>query len=194
MGDNAVMASRGKARAGSVRIVGGRWRGRRIDVANADALRPTPDRVRETLFNWLAPRLPGARCLDVYAGTGVLGIEALSRGADEVVFIERDAAVARQLELSLAALGAQGARLVTADASAFLRGTPFSCDVVFLDPPYGTELTDLCTLLDGGWLAPQGCVYLEWNRKQAPPELPDSWQLLRDKTAGQVRFALAGRG
>lgn len=150
--------------------------------------------MRETLFNWLAPVLPGARCLDLYAGTGVLGIEALSRGAVEVLFLERVPAVARQLEHSLAALAADGARLITADAEAFLRGVPSVFDVVFLDPPYGTALTDLCTLLAGGWLAPQARIYLEWNRKQSPPELPENWRLLRDKTAGQVRFALAERG
>lgn len=186
--------NRRTARAGSVRIIGGRWRGRRLAVADPDATRPTPDRVRETLFNWLAPVLPGARCLDLYAGTGALGIEALSRGASEVVFVERVATVARQIEASLEALGASGGRVLTADTEAFLNGVPAASDVVFLDPPYGTALTNLCTLLDRGWLAPQARIYLEWNRKQAPPELPPGWQLLRDKAAGQVQFALAERG
>lgn len=186
--------SRRTARAGSVRIIAGRWRGRRIDVADPDATRPTPDRVRETLFNWLAPLLPGARCMDLYAGTGVLGIEALSRGAAEAVFVEKDAAVARQLQVSLESLQADGGHVVTADALAYLRGAPGPCDVVFVDPPYGTPLGNLCTLLDGGWLAPRARIYLEWNHKQDPPELPDGWHLLRDKTAGQVRFALAERG
>ncbi len=196
MGDNARMAAKHRrtARAGSVRIIGGRWGGRRGAVADPDGTRPTPDRVRETLFNWLAPVLPGARCLDLYAGTGVLGIEALSRGAAEVVFVERTAAVAAQIEASLETLGAIGGRVLTANAEAFLNGTPVASDVVFLDPPYGTALGNLCTLLDRGWLAPHARIYLEWNRKQAPPELPPGWQLLRDKAAGQVQFALAGRG
>lgn len=190
------MAGKGRrtARPGSVRIIGGRWRGKRLAVADSDSIRPTPDRVRETLFNWLAPLLPGARCLDLYAGTGVLGIEALSRGASEVVFVERAADIARQIDAHLEVLVAPGGRVVTADAEAFLKGTPVVCDVVFLDPPYGTPLTNLCTLLDGGWLAPQARIYLEWNRKQPAPDLPPGWQLLRDKTAGQVRFALAERG
>jgi len=196
MGENVPMVGKGRrtARPGSVRIIGGRWRGRRLAVADSDSIRPTPDRVRETLFNWLAPLLPGARCLDLYAGTGALGIEALSRGASEVVFVERAADVARQIDTHLELLAAPGGRVVTADAEAFLKGAPAVCDVVFLDPPYGTPLTNLCTLLDGGWLAPQARIYLEWNRKQAAPELPPGWQLLRDKTAGQVRFALAERG
>lgn len=196
IGDNGPMAAKGKrtARAGSVRIIAGRWRGRRIDVPDAEATRPTPDRVRETLFNWLAPLLPGARCLDLYAGTGVLGLEALSRGAGSVLFVEQAVGVAREIQSSLAALDATGGRVITADADAFLRGSPQACDVVFLDPPYGTPLGNLCTLLAGGWLAPRARIYLEWNRKQSPPDLPDDWRLLRDQTAGQVRFALAERG
>ncbi|UCG73986.1 MAG: 16S rRNA (guanine(966)-N(2))-methyltransferase RsmD [Chromatiales bacterium] len=186
--------SRRTARAGSVRIIGGRWRGRRLAVADATSTRPTPDRVRETLFNWLAPVLPGARCLDLYAGTGALGVEALSRGASNVVFVERNATVARQIETSLDMLGAEGGHVVTADVEAFLNGTPVASDVVFLDPPYGTVLDNLCTLLEQGWLAPRARIYLEWNRKQAPPSLPPSWQLLRDKAAGQVQFGLAERG
>jgi 16S rRNA (guanine966-N2)-methyltransferase len=186
--------SRRGARSGSVRIIGGRWRGRRVPVADAEALRPTPDRVRETLFNWLAVTLPGARCLDLYAGTGVLGLEALSRGAAEAVFVEQVQAVARQLEQSLAMLAARNARVVAADAATFLQGSAAAFDIVFLDPPYGTGLGNLCTLLGRGWLAPGARVYLESSRAEALPELPAGWQLLREKTAGQVRFALAERG
>ena len=182
------------ARSGNVRIIGGRWRGRRLAVADPAAVRPTPDRVRETLFNWLDAALPGARCLDLYAGTGVLGIEALSRGAAEAVFVEQAMAVASQLEQSLARLDTASGRVVTADVEAFLRGSPSPFDIAFLDPPYGTPLGNLCTLLDRGWLAPGARVYLETNRKQEFPELPADWQIVRDKTAGQVRFALAQRG
>jgi 16S rRNA (guanine966-N2)-methyltransferase len=182
------------ARSGSVRIIGGRWRGRRVPVADIDALRPTPDRVRETVFNWLAPVLPGGRCLDLYAGTGVLGLEALSRGAAAAVFVEQSAPAARQLEQSLAALEATATRVVVADAAVYLQGAPTPFDVVFLDPPYGTELGNLCTLLGRGWLAPGARIYLESSRSDALPELPTGWDLLREKTAGQVRFALAQRG
>lgn len=183
-----------QARGGSVRIIGGRWRGRRIALVDQAAIRPTPDRVRETLFNWLAPILPGARCLDLFAGSGVLGMEALSRGAREVLFVDRLAAAVRQIETMLAKLDVAGGQVFHADAERFLAGEPSPCDVVFVDPPFGTGLGKLCTLLADGWLAPGARVYLESNRKQELPELPSDWELLREQTAGQVRFALAKRG
>jgi 16S rRNA (guanine966-N2)-methyltransferase len=196
IGDNTPMGARSRPtkRAGSVRVIAGRWRGRRIEVPDTQDMRPTPDRVRETLFNWLAPTLPGARCLDLYAGTGVLGIEALSRGASQTVFVDKSPSVTRQLIATLNGLEAAGAEVVTADAVDYLNHVPSPCDIVFLDPPYGTALDNLCTLLDQGWLAPRAQIYLEWNRKQEPPEMPSDWTLSRDRTAGQVRYALAERG
>jgi 16S rRNA (guanine966-N2)-methyltransferase len=196
MVDNAPMGGKTHRapRGGSVRIIGGRWRGRRVVVSDVAALRPTPDRVRETLFNWLAAALPGARCLDLYAGTGVLGLEALSRGASQAVFVECAGPVAAALESSLRELGAAGASVVQADAADYLRGPASAFDIVFLDPPYGTGLGNLCTLLDRGWLAQGARVYLESNRRDPSPELPVHWRLLREKTAGQVRFALAEVG
>ncbi|MGI9330454.1 MAG: 16S rRNA (guanine(966)-N(2))-methyltransferase RsmD [Gammaproteobacteria bacterium] len=183
-----------KPRSGNVRIIGGRWRGRKILLADDTAIRPTPDRVRETLFNWLAPNIAESRCLDLYAGSGVLGLEALSRGAGEVVFVDQLPAVTRQLATLLETLKVSDCLVCQADAEGYLSNPPSPFDIVFLDPPFGTGLAKLCTLLAGGWLAPGARVYLESNRKEPLPELPEDWQLLREKTAGQIRFALAQRG
>jgi len=177
---------------GSVRITGGRWRGRRLAVAGAEGLRPTTDRIRETLFNWLRPRLAGARVADLFAGTGILGMEALSRGAASALFVERDRRIARAIERGLAELGADHARVQAADAYRLLAGgEPEPFDVVFLDPPYGHgRLDELCTLLAGrGWLADEALVYLEHDRR-APPRLPPGLEVRREKTAGNVRFVL----
>lgn len=196
---------------GSVRIIAGEWRGRRIEVAPGTAIRPTPDRVRETLFNWLAPVLPGMHCLDLYAGTGVLGLEALSRGAAESWFVEQDTEAAKALEAVLDRFTGAGAgqggkqggmqgrsrgRVLRADARSWLAGSPpRSFDLVFLDPPYqADELGNLCTLLARGWLAPQAWVYLETSRDRALPALPAGWQVHREREAGEVRFALARIG
>ena len=199
--------SSGKQRpTGSVRIIGGAWRGRRVEIVAGVELRPTPDRVRETVFNWLMPRLPGARCLDLYAGTGALGLEALSRGAAESWFVERDPRAAAALEAMLLRLGAREApghqpmdqpggkgRVFATDAKRWLKTPPpTTFDVVFLDPPYAANnLADLCTLLARGWLATEAWVYLETSRSQSLPELPLGWQWHRESQAGDVRYALA---
>lgn len=182
---------------GRVRIVAGKWRGRFLTVADVPGLRPTPERIRETLFNWLAPRIEGSRCLDLFAGTGVLGLEALSRGAAVAVLIERSAAAVRALRESVAALGAEGAVIHEGDAWEFLRGRgEASCDVAFLDPPYADErLAEVCDLLAGNdWLAPNAVVYYEQLRGRAPPALPEGWSVLREKTAGNVRYCLLEAG
>ena len=158
-------------------------------------LRPTPERIRETLFNWLAPTVSGARCLDLFAGSGALGIEALSRGARSVVFVEKSRRAADAIRAACAALGAEGASVQAVDAFTYLRGNcsvPF--DLVFLDPPYADEsVAELCRLLsEGGWLAPGAAVYFEHDRSGESPELPEGWAITHDKTAGQVRFSLAG--
>lgn len=179
---------------GEVRIIGGEWRGRRIAVPDAPGLRPTGDRIRETLFNWLAAVLPGARCLDLFAGTGALGLEALSRGAAEACFVEQQPALARALEENLRRLGTRGASVTCADAFRFLAGTARPYDLVFLDPPFGDfDLAELCTLLGRGWLAEGARVYLEMPAGRALPELPPGWTVHREKRAGQVRFALVGQ-
>ena len=190
---NVAKRRRGGALPGAVRIIGGKWRGRRLAVVEAPGLRPTADRIRETLFNWLTPAIDGARCLDLFAGTGALGLEALSRGAAAVCFVEYQAAVARALEASLERLGCDTAQVVVADARRFLGGRPRRFDVVFLDPPFDDDvgLGDLCTLLGTGWLAGDARVYLEMPRDQGLTVLPPGWTVLREKSAGQVRYALA---
>jgi 16S rRNA (guanine966-N2)-methyltransferase len=181
---------------GNLRIVGGRFRGRRLRVPAQPGLRPTADRVRETLFNWLQPMIAGARCLDPFAGSGALGFEAASRGAAEVLMIERAEAVVRALNANVAVLGAQQVRVVHGDALHWLKrsGRPF--DIVFLDPPFADGLlSPTCTLLArNGWLIPNGRVYLEAPAKSGFPELPEGWRLVRDKGAGQVRYGLVETG
>ena len=193
---NAVQKP-GAAEAGGgrneVRIVGGRWRGRKIRFPTVPGLRPSPDRVRETLFNWLAPEIQGATVLDLFAGSGVLGLEALSRGATAAVLVERDRSVARQLRESVAALGAAGAEVVEADALAWLEQRPGPFDVAFLDPPFGSGLQEqaLARLERPGVLAPGAFVYLERPAAEGPPGLPAGWVLHRSGRAGDVGYYLA---
>ena len=183
------------APARSVRIVAGCWRGRRVPFIPMPGLRPTPDRVRETLFNWLNRSVAAARCLDLCAGTGALAFEALSRGAASAVLVEQDPRVVRQLQEVARTLGADRARVVQGDARAFLKGPTEPFDLVFLDPPFALGvLTELCTLLaDGGWLAPAAFVYLEQSARDAPIGLPQGWRVVREMRAGEVRAQLVQR-
>jgi len=176
-----------------LRIVGGRHRGRRLPVLDQPGLRPTADRVRETLFNWVAPTIAEARCLDLFAGSGALGLEACSRGAGEVVLIERAAAAARQLEVNVRTLGERSVEVVRADALDWLATTPpRPFDLIFLDPPFAADLLApaLTRLIEDGWVAPGGRLYVERGRQEGLPEAPPGWVLLRDKCAGQVRYGL----
>ncbi len=165
-------------------------------MADVPNLRPTPVRLRETLFNWLAPSLAGARCLDLFAGTGALGLEALSRGAARVVFVESSVAAERALRGSLERLGADRFSLVRADVRRYLQGVPEPFDFVFLDPPFGRRWhTDLCTLLhDNGWLAPGARVSVECPRSSDVGLLPADWLCEKNVVAGQVRLMLATPG
>ncbi|UGB38752.1 16S rRNA (guanine(966)-N(2))-methyltransferase RsmD [Frateuria soli] len=178
---------------GRIRIIGGSLRNSRLDVPDLPGLRPTPERVRETLFNWLLPVIAGVQALDLCAGTGALGIEALSRGAGAVRFVERDARAATALRDNLARLKAEGT-VTVADAAAFLEGTPTPFGLVFLDPPFAADLwTPLAQRLEqGGWLAPQAWIYVESPRDRVPA-LPSSWALHREGRAGEVRHALYRR-
>lgn len=169
-----------------------------MPVPDQPGLRPTPDRVRETLFNWLAPGIEGARCLDPFAGTGALGLEAASRGAARVVLIERSGPLARRLVETIRQLGATGIQVIQADALGWLADPgragelgPF--DLVLLDPPFASgALGPACALLDRyRWLAPGARVYLEAPHGPGFPPLPPGWELIRDRRAGQVRYALA---
>jgi 16S rRNA (guanine966-N2)-methyltransferase len=198
-GAKPLTAAQDKAASATsrVRIIGGQWRSRRIRFEAAPEVRPTPDRIRETLFNWLQADVPGARCLDLFAGSGALGLEAASRGAREVTLVERDRRVVKTLEATIAELGASGVRVVEADAFAFLNGpapsTPY--DLVFLDPPFAKGwLAELCTLLERrGWLAPNASIYLECAVGDGEPSLPTGWTLRRSARAGEVGAHLAQR-
>jgi 16S rRNA (guanine966-N2)-methyltransferase len=163
-----------------------------LPIADEPGLRPTSERIRETLFNWLASTIEGSRCLDLYAGSGALGLEALSRGAREAVFVENSAAAVAVLKESVAVLEAAGARVLETDAVGFLQGDPEPFDIVFLDPPFAADLLeDLCRLLDErDWLAAGARVYLEQGHDRALPRLPDGWTVLKQKTAGKVRYTL----
>jgi 16S rRNA (guanine966-N2)-methyltransferase len=187
-------ADKKKSLPGQLRIVAGNWRSRLLQIADVPGLRPTSERIRETLFNWLAPRIHGARCLDLCAGTGALGLESLSRGASNVVFVEQSLAAAQTLRANIDTLQASGAELHNMDARQFLRGTKASAfDIVFLDPPFAAAMhEELCRLLDEQrWLATGARIYIEMERHQPELHLPERWQVLKDKTAGNVRYVLA---
>jgi 16S rRNA (guanine966-N2)-methyltransferase len=176
-----------------VRIIGGAWRGRKLRFpSGVPGLRPTPDRVRETLFNWLREEIAGSRCLDLYAGSGALGLEALSRGAREVVFVDRDPRVVRHIATALAAFESKGGLATRADAAAFLRtpGEPF--DIIFLDPPFDAgALPALVTaIVQHRCVRPGGLLYLEAPASVGPPMLPPGWTLHRSKRAGEVGYHL----
>jgi len=180
--------------SGRIRIIGGQLRNSRLDVPDLPGLRPTAERVRETLFNWLAPVISGVRALDLCAGTGALGIEALSRGAGAVQFVERDARAAQALRDNLARLKAQGGQVTSADALAYLQGASRPYGLVFLDPPFALDLwTSLAQRLEsGGWLEPSAWIYVE-SPRQGAFRLPEGWALHREGVAGDVRYALYRR-
>ena len=183
----------GSAVRNSVRIIAGEWRGRRVTFPDLPGLRPTPDRVRETLFNWLQPCIVGAHCLDLFAGSGVLGLEAISRGARDVVFVESAQAAARALQEQLNRLKGQAkGRVMEMGAARYLRTAPTAFDLVFLDPPFGQgALAEYVPLLDAGeWLRPGTLVYLENEKKAGVPGLPPHWEVLKSKSAGEVGYHL----
>lgn len=183
---------------GQVRIIGGKWRGRRLDVVDRRSLRPTPDRVRETLFNWLAPVLPGARCLDLFAGSGILGFEAESRGAETVYLIENDPRAARALRGVAERLEATASSVFESDAFQWLtRASSDSAwampyDIVFIDPPYTSDwaVKTLRKLAAESLVHRDSLVYVESAEALDPKSLPPGWDLYRAKTAGQVRYHL----
>lgn len=178
-----------------VRIIGGDWRGRRLRVADAPGLRPTGDRIRETLFNWLQPIVAGARCLDLFAGTGALGLEAASRGAARVTLVDQHPRAVRQLREHIQILKADRVEALQASALAYLdQPAGHRFDVVFLDPPFDSDIIgNCCALLESrGWLNDTAWIYLEQPVKR-PIELPNNWRFLRSKTAGQVAYHLAQR-
>ena len=183
-----------KAVHGRIRIIGGILRNSRLNVPDLPGLRPTPERVRETLFNWLAPTLAGVRALDLCAGTGALGIEALSRGAAAVQFVEPERAAAEALRANLARLKAGGGEVAAIDAARFLQGAARPFGLVFLDPPFALQLwSPLAQRLEqGGWLTEAAQVYVE-SPQGASFALPSNWLLHREGHAGEVHYALYRR-
>lgn len=175
---------------GQVRVIAGRWRGTRLPVPGIEGLRPTPDRVRETLFNWLAPVLPGSRVLDLFAGSGALGLEAVSRGAAGAVLVERDPRVAAGLRALAGRLqGGEGVEVVQADALHWLERGGARFDIAFVDPPFASGLLQpaLAALLPR--MAPDGWIYTE-GPPEATPRLPPQYRLHREGRTRDTRYAL----
>ena len=186
-----------KKKPGFVRIIGGEWRGRRLPVVDLPGLRPSGDRSRETLFNWLQPHIRGTHCVDLFAGTGVLGLEAYSRGAAEVTLVENMPLAVQALRAALVKLNHPGSKaglhLAETDALKWLQlQDPASLDIVFMDPPFGSRLETqaMALLIDRGLIRPGGFVYIETSRNTPPCHPGLGWDIVKEKTLGQVRMLL----
>ena len=190
------MSKKNKTNAtGQIRIIGGQWRGRKLPVLDKEGLRPTTDRVKETLFNWLAPDMVNARCLDCFAGSGSLGFEALSRHAREVVLIERDRQVAQQLSANAALLNATQATIVNDDTLTWLNRAGSAFDIVFVDPPFRKDILNqtIALLEQRDWLSNDAMIYIECEVEHQHLNVPANWFLHREKIAGQVAYRLYHR-
>lgn len=177
----------------SIRIIGGKWRSRKVSFVTKETLRPTPDRVRETLFNWLAPDIAGATCLDLFAGSGVLGFEAISRGAQSVVAIERDRDCYQQILATKEILHADGMDVQHKNVLDWLQEPKFTADIIFVDPPYKEQILGktLQLLETHNWVGVNSLIYFEQDKPFEPSELPDTWALWRNSKAGKVYYFLA---
>lgn len=175
---------------GEVRVIAGLWRGRKLPVLNAEGLRPTTDRVKETLFNWLMNDVAGSRCLDCFAGSGSLGIEALSRQAQAVVFLEKFANAANLLKNNLTSLKTTNGTVINTDTLQYLsqKNPDQGFELVFVDPPFNHGFVPkvLTLLAENQWLADNALIYVETEKNHPPLELPSNWQIIKEKTAGQV--------
>ncbi len=180
-----------KGSEGSVRIISGKWRGRKLPVVSVEGLRPTGNRIRETLFNWLQPVIHGARCLDVFAGSGALGFEAASRGASDVVLLDTNIRVIRTLKDNCDVLKSDNISVIQTDAVLWMSRSDRVFDIVFIDPPFASELYEpvITQLIQSGLLAPQAYVYIESNKYQHVDN-PTDWQLLHEKSASGVTYRL----
>lgn len=187
--------TRGGGLASGPRIISGKWRRRRLRSPGRGGARPTPDRVKETLFNWLGSRVEGAVCLDLFAGSGSLGFEAASRGAAGVTMVDIDASLVSHLHRERERLGAHRIDIVRSDALRWLRGATGRFDIVFLDPPFSTPLLERAcrSLSASACLAPDPLIYLECERTRGSPPLPEGFELFRAGRAGAVRYHLARR-
>lgn len=198
MRKNQVKASKNSnksAKAGQIRIISGRYRGRKLPVLSSPGLRPTTDRVKETVFNWLMPYLHDAVVLDCFAGSGSLGIEALSRQAQHVTLIEMDKAGAKQIKQNLIQLDADNADVFQADCIHWLKQTNKRFDLVFIDPPFRQSLVSACCeqLEKQDVLTESAIIYVESEAEMTTGEIPAHWQLLKEKVAGQVAYRLYER-
>ena len=188
-----------RADQNKLRIIGGKWRGRKISFPELEKIRPTPDRIRETLFNWLQAEIAGARCLDLFAGSGALGFEAASRGAAEVVLLDSDRNIINTIQSQISLLGADNIQVMQTDALAFLQSPPpginRSFDIIFLDPPFGKDLLPVCIeqLEKFNWLADDATIYIESESSVQVQYLPDNWKIHHSKRAGQVMYHLIYR-
>ncbi|MFB0712262.1 16S rRNA (guanine(966)-N(2))-methyltransferase [Buttiauxella noackiae] len=180
---------------GQIRIIGGQWRGRKLPVPDSPGLRPTTDRVRETLFNWLAPSMVDATVLDCFAGSGALGLEALSRYASRATLLEMDRNVSQQLQKNLVTLKATNGKVVNTNTLNFLAQPGEPHTVVFVDPPFRKGLLDdtLALLESNRWLADEALIYVESEVENGMPAVPANWSLHREKVAGQVAYRLYSR-
>lgn len=181
-----------KNNSGFVRIISGQWRSRRLPVKDSLGLRPTTDRVKETLFNWLMNDIAGARCLDCFAGSGSLGFEALSRYAEQVVMIEKDVKAAAQLTENLASLGVDSNDVKNMDCIDYLKQSDTPFDIVFIDPPFRLGLVNktVALLEQNNWLKPNSLIYVEIESENTDLKIPATWQLIKEKLAGQVKYQL----
>jgi 16S rRNA (guanine966-N2)-methyltransferase len=178
-------------KTGQFRIIGGKWKGRKLRFIEVEGLRPSLDRIRETLFNWLQNEIHGARCLDLFAGSGAIGIEALSRGAAKTSFVELNRKAFHQLEENLGLLNADNAHVVHGDAFEFITSNQQPFDIIFLDPPFHKGITQkvIEQLAEAEWLKPETLIYIEVEQG-LELNIPENWSELKDKKAGQLQYKL----
>lgn len=200
MGTNQRLRSKQKvntsSKSGQIRIIAGQWRGRKLPVKDLEGLRPTTDRVKETVFNWLAMDVRDTNCLDCFSGSGSLGLEALSRYAASALLLERDKSAAKQLQTNLDTVKASNGKVVCTDTLAFLaQPAQQEFDLVFVDPPFRKGLLEPCceNLENNGWLSENALIYVEREKELTQPNLPSNWTLIKDKTAGQVIYQVYQR-
>lgn len=190
------MSNRNNQKKNQLRIIGGEWRGRKLPFGTFEGLRPTPDSVRETLFNWLQPVIHGALCIDLYSGSGALGFEAISRGAASVTMLDKQNRITRQLQENAQTLKCTQANIFSQNALDYLAAPaiqPFN--IAFIDPPYQQGMAEpSCRLLEeNGWLAPGAMIYLEVEKELTTLPIPSNWEILRSKKTGHVSFHLLQR-